>query len=393
MRLRILITAVLFSCTISSTVFANSDTSATQVRVAVIAPLYLDSAFSGTYYRLPKTSIPKFFLPGLEFYNGVMMAVDSLKKENTDLEIWIFDSQKKNQTIQSLCNEMKGLNLSMIIASFSSSTEQKAVSDFSVQNSIPVISSTYPNNTNLANNPFFAMINPTWKTHVDAIAKYVAQNGTGKNILFITRNGIMEDKINQELKSNGSKTSLPVYKTITVKDNFSDSDIVSYLDSTKDNMIICGSLNETFGKNLVKSLNDAGKNFTIEAIGMPTWNGMSGTVGKASQNISLTITTPYNYQRTNSRIAALAKNYKSKYNAPPSDMVFKGYESVYHFTKLFIANPGNFINNISGSGFSVTNVFNFQPVRNTSSSIIPDYLENKKLYFIKYVNGQMQSVE
>lgn len=392
MRLRILLSAVLFSCTVSSAVYANnSDTTAGQVRIAVIAPLYLDSAFSGTYYRLPKTSIPKFFLPGLEFYNGVMMAIDSLKKEGADMEVWIFDSQKKNQSLQSLCGEMKGLNLSMIIASFSSSTEQKAISDFSLQNSIPVISATFPNNTYITGNPFFAMVNPTWKTHVDAIAKYIAQNGTGKNIVLITRSGSMEDKIMQQLKNNGSKTELPSFKTVTVRDNVSDSDVVTNLDSNKNNMIICGSLNETFGKNLVKVLNTAGKNFVIEAVGMPTWNGMGGTSGKASQNISVTITTPYNYQRSNSRIATLSKNYKAKYNASPGDMVFKGYESVYHFTKLLIANPGNFINNISGSSYSVTNIFNFQPVKN-NGSLVPDYLENKKLYIIKMVNGQVQAV-
>ena len=262
MRVRLLFISTLFFCFAGASAHANIDTTSQQVRVAVIAPLYLDSAFSGTYYRLQKTIIPKFFLPGLEFYNGIMMAIDSLKKENADIEVWIFDSQKKGQTIQSLTTEMKGLNLSIIIASLNSSIEQKTISDFSLANSIPVISSTFPNNNYLTGNPFFAMVNPTWKTHTDAIAKYVAQNGTGKNIILFTKSGSVEDKIIQQLKDAKPNCNLPAFTTVTVSDNFNDSDIASHLDSARDNLIICGSLNEGFGKTLVKTLNDADRKST-----------------------------------------------------------------------------------------------------------------------------------
>jgi hypothetical protein len=46
-----------------------------------MAPLYIDSAFDNNVYKLSNTNMPKIILQGLDFYNGVMMAVDSLKKE------------------------------------------------------------------------------------------------------------------------------------------------------------------------------------------------------------------------------------------------------------------------------------------------------------------------
>ena len=140
-----------------------NDTTLSPVRVAVLAPLYLDSAFNGYEYNLSNTKIPQFFLEGLEFYNGVMMAIDSLQKENVNVEVWIYDTHKRGQTIQQLLGEMQPLNFSLIIASLSSLNEQKYVSDFSGKNSIPVISETYPTNAYLSYNPFFAMVNPTCK--------------------------------------------------------------------------------------------------------------------------------------------------------------------------------------------------------------------------------------
>src|SRR5207253_5307397 len=47
-------------------------------QVAVFSPLFLDSAFDETTtYRYGKT-FPKFINPGLEFYEGAELAIDSL---------------------------------------------------------------------------------------------------------------------------------------------------------------------------------------------------------------------------------------------------------------------------------------------------------------------------
>src|ERR1041385_2990310 len=87
-----------------------SDTVQAPVRIAVLIPLYLDSAFSGYEYNLSNRKIPQFFLSGLEFYNGVMMAVDSLQRQNANIEVWIYDTHKNGGSIQQLTNEMQPLN-------------------------------------------------------------------------------------------------------------------------------------------------------------------------------------------------------------------------------------------------------------------------------------------
>ncbi|HEY8971191.1 MAG TPA: hypothetical protein VIM64_18935, partial [Puia sp.] len=49
-------------------------------KLAIFLPLYLDSAFDASNnYRYDK-SFPKFINPGLEFYEGVQLALDSLQK-------------------------------------------------------------------------------------------------------------------------------------------------------------------------------------------------------------------------------------------------------------------------------------------------------------------------
>ena len=368
-----------------------ADTTQLPVRIAVVLPLNLDSAFKGYEYNLSNTKISQYFLSGLEFYNGVMMAIDSLQKENTNVEVWIYDIHKQNQSLQQLTNEMQALNFSLVIASVTTSTEQKAFSDFSASNSIPVISATFPNDINLNNNPFFLMINPTWKTHITAIYDYLSKNYKGKKIILFTRKGSMEDRIANEIAKLNSKRALNL-STVVLSDNFSDTDVITHLSNSGQNIIVCGSLLEGFGKDLIKILNDKGLTYASVLVGMPTWSGMSGITGTDSENLQIIITTPYNYLNKNLTLDNIETNYKTLYYTRPSDMVFKGYETMYHFTKLLVANPGSFINKSSDSAYKISNDYNFQPVRLLPTSFVPDYLENKKIYFIKIINGQVQSI-
>ena len=57
------------------------DSSVFKPRVAIFAPLYLDSAFDAANNYRYGTTLPRFFNSGLEFYEGIQLALDSLNKE------------------------------------------------------------------------------------------------------------------------------------------------------------------------------------------------------------------------------------------------------------------------------------------------------------------------
>src|SRR3954468_11220636 len=69
-------------------------------KVAIFAPLYLDSAFDGSNeYRYGKNVFPKFINSGLEFYEGAQLAIDSLSKEGAQLEYYVFDTRSTTETV------------------------------------------------------------------------------------------------------------------------------------------------------------------------------------------------------------------------------------------------------------------------------------------------------
>jgi len=124
-----------------------------KVKVAVLLPLYLDSAFNGAVYKLGNNNIPKYMLPGLEFYNGVIMAIDSLQKERQPLEVMIHDTKSRNKSLNLLLVEPEIASASFIIGSFTTKEELRKVADFAAGKNIPLISATYPNDAGITANP------------------------------------------------------------------------------------------------------------------------------------------------------------------------------------------------------------------------------------------------
>jgi len=62
--------------------------------------LYLDSAFDAdNEYRYTKNVFPKFINPGLEFYEGAQLALDSLNKDQVPLEVFVYDTRSATETI------------------------------------------------------------------------------------------------------------------------------------------------------------------------------------------------------------------------------------------------------------------------------------------------------
>lgn len=391
-----LIILLLFAFHFSFSTFAQTDTSK-PLKVVVFSPVYLDSAFNGPAYKLGSSNLPKNILPGLEFYTGVMMAIDSLQAENNNLEVFFFDSKSRVEPIAKIMAKPMWDDVSLIIASFNNRADVKPLADFAASKNIPLISSTFPNDGGVTNNPFFILINSTLRTHIEGIYKYLQKNYSTGNLIYVKKKGAVEDMILSIFKGMGKATpSIPLrYKSVELTDSFTSKQLLGSMDSTKSNIVICGSINEVFGARIIKVLNGS-KNYPSTAIGMPTWDGLNDVKkisSPDSKGIEIVYSSPYNFYRKDKLGSYITSKYKEKYFSRPSDWVFKGYESMYHFTKLLLRYSDNFINHISDMDFTLFNDFDIQPVKLKNENPSPDYLENKKLYFIKKQDGSIKSVQ
>ena len=363
------------------------------IKIAVFAPIYLDSAFSGNNFKLGNTNLPKYLLPGLEFYNGVMMAIDSLNAEGVNAEVLIYDSKQSESAIQEILAKPELATVSLIIASFNNRNEIKPLADFALSKKIALISETYPNDGGVTENPYFVLINSTLRTHIDALYKYLQRFHSTDNLIWVKRKGALEDMIQgffTELQKKTPSLALRI-KTLEMVDSLNQQSLLAGLDSNRNNVLICGSLNEPFGTAIVKAMAD-NKDYKATVIGMPTWDSFKDLTKPEYKSVEIIYSSPYFFPRTDKTAVSISNKYRNKFQSRPSDQVFKGYESMYHFTKLLIKHKDAFLNNLSDKSFKVFNEFDLQPIRFKRENPIADYLENKKIYILKKLDGQVKPV-
>src|SRR5688572_8143371 len=120
-------------------------------KIAVFTPLYLDSAFDATgKFRFEKTGA-RMSSAGLDFYYGVQLALDSLKKRNAQLEIFVYDTRGK-EGLEELLAKEEFEDMDLLIAQ-SSVDETRTLASFGQQKKVPFISATLPNDAGINNNP------------------------------------------------------------------------------------------------------------------------------------------------------------------------------------------------------------------------------------------------
>ena len=108
-------------------------------KIAVFTPLYLDSAFSYTgSYAFNKT-FPKFLNAGVEFYQGVQAALDSLQKRGAPLEVFVYDSRSATTPLEQQLKAHELDSVEMIIAQ-ANVAETKLLADVALTRKIPFIS-------------------------------------------------------------------------------------------------------------------------------------------------------------------------------------------------------------------------------------------------------------
>lgn len=363
-------------------------------KIAIFAPLYLDSAFdAANEYRYAKNVFPKFINPGLEFYEGAQLALDSLNKEKANLEIHLFDTRSATETVSQQLSKPELKNVELIIA-YCSGAEVKTFADAGLQKNIPIINVNLPNDGGVTSNPFFVMLNSTLKTQCEGIYRHIQKYYSLNPIIVFRKKGQLEDRIKIYFDEFGKNTlSIPLkLKYVDLADSFTVNQLTPYLDTTSQTLCVAGSLDENFGKRLALHLAVLKKQkYKAAVMGMPTWDAIKDFTKPEYKGIEIIYSTPFYNPRTDKVSMSITDYFSTKMYARPSDMVMRGYETVWRFGKLLMQYKSDIASNLTRKEYNIFREFDIQPVLNKQSMTL-DYFENKKLYFLKWQDGIIKSV-
>ena len=370
---------------------AQRDSLPGKARIAVFSPLYLDSAFDASgNYRYGKT-LPRHISAGLEFYEGIELAIDSLAKEKIPLDVYIYDTRSKKKLDEILRQEeMAGMDLFIGYVNVNEAAQSARAA---AEMNIPFVNTNLPNDAGIRENPNYVIMNPTLGTHCHGIYKFIQKNYPLATITYFRKKGPGDDMLRRHFtEAEKTTASVPLkIRYVTFDDTVAVEQLAKFLDSSKQNVCIAGSLDPNFGLTITRQLSSLSKTYKSAIIGMPTWDQMD--LNKSGyRGIEIIYSSPLYINNDNQLVQQLQHHFKTKYFSRTAESVYTGFECLFHFARLLAAPGSNsLVNKIAGKKNTLFGEFDIQPVVNKQTGE-PDYYENKKLYFIKKLDGIVKGI-
>lgn len=370
---------------------ATAQTPTPPKKIAVFLPLYLDSAFDAAGNYKPGKNWPSYLSPGMEFYEGMQLAIDSLNREKLTVEIRVYDSRSLTEKPEAISNTAAFENTALILGQVNVN-EASLLARIAQQKNIPFVNVNLPNEAGISANPHYTILNPTLQTHVTGLYKFLQKNYALSPIVYFKKKGVVEDRLkNGFMEAEKTSASVPLkMKTVNLDDSISNEQLKMFLDTSKQNVCIIGSLDLNYGLSLMQQLISLGKAYRITVIGMPTWEQADLTKA-IYRGIEVVYSNPQYINPENKLTQQIQSHFRNRYFMRASENVYRGFESIYYYSKLLQADSGS-VNELQVTQPQTPiGQYMIVPVTNKKTGQI-DYYENKKLYFIRKQDGIVKAV-
>lgn len=353
-------------------------------RVAVLTPMYLDSVA----WDKNLGQLPKFMMPGLDFYQGVTIAADTLKHQGIQMDIYVFDSRSQSMNVAALIASDTLNDMDLILGNASAS-DLKLLADFAKKNLINFVSAVSPSDAGQQFNPYFTVLQPRLATHIEKMHRYINGRFPEDNVVFIHRKAAAEVNALGYFK-NDVLNKLPArFQSLELK-NDSAIDVKALqalLDTNYRTSIVLGVLDASVTYKLLKQLAPFADRYGLKVFCMPTTEAVKA-LGKPDEfnNLIVFYTSSYMIDRNTPASSYVAKAYKERMGGNPSDVVYKGFESLYYFGRLLERYGVPFNEHLSDNAYAFITPYKIMPIREKGAI---RFYENKFLYLIKFQQGVM----
>jgi|AGTN01.2.fsa_nt_gi ABC-type branched-chain amino acid transport systems, periplasmic component len=215
-----------------------------------------------------------------EYYEGFLLAVEEMKNRGANIELYVFEIGKGNDTqkLQSLLGTLEMQSLNLIIGGVTDA-QIRALSDFSKERNIKYVVPFSQSNGEVLNNGNIFQVNPLSQSTYTKASDVFLQTFRNANVIFVS--GGQNDKMEflSELQNNLRKNNIR-YETISATSTLSTS-ILSLLSTGKENVIIPTSGDSNMLRQIIdqlKEAHEANSAYEIRLFGYPEWQTYSNLI-------------------------------------------------------------------------------------------------------------------
>jgi ABC-type branched-subunit amino acid transport system substrate-binding protein len=308
--------------------------------IALLIPFYLeqvaDSAWKTNMNPTKINELAPFKF--IQYYQGFIMAADSLRQKGLNVEIHIYDVGQSTNKALEVIQKPEFKKMDMIFGPLFKNTFS-IVAEFAKENEIPIINPFSTRNDILQGNPYVFKLLPSIESQPALLADLVKQNFSDYKIIFYVANKFQNAELIGQFTQAIEQNDLTGKQIVKVVDYSSDSTrgFSKYASVVQPNLVIIYAENEVLPASLLSKLSELKKDYQITVIGLPEWERFTNIESSYLIALNTCIFMSAYTDSHSEEVKAFTESYRARYFDEPLYFAFAGFDAGYFFLNALLS--------------------------------------------------------
>ena len=320
----------------------------------------------------------------VEYYEGFLLAVDSLKKQGVSINLYVYDTEKSKNTVKTILNKPEAKNFDLIIGPVDDALI-KIVADFAIQNNINMVNVFSLKNEEVTNNAHIFQTNiPHPYLYAETTQEFCNRFKDRKVVFIKDENANDKKDFITTLKTDLNRQSLPYTEHTLNEILANDAAVLTSINQpillvpTSENISVLSKILPELRK-----VKEEHPDLVLSLFGYPEWQKNVSSFIESFYILDTYIYTRFYIDPTDKQTEIFYQKFKYWYskeliNASPKFGIL-GFDTGMYFLNALWKYGRNFETQLDQiNARSIQTDFYFQRINNWSGFI------NKGIYFVNF---------
>ncbi|MFN4234059.1 MAG: LysM peptidoglycan-binding domain-containing protein [Bacteroidia bacterium] len=302
--------------------------------VALMLPFftYENKVFEQNLKPNQKNEVIAKSLVALQFYNGFLMAVDSMIQKDFKVKVYVYDTANDSSTIEKIFKKEESYQFDLIVGPLYANGFNVAAK-FAKERKIPIVSPFVQTTSILRNNVYTNKVTPSQSVLMQETAGFIAANYASENVIVLTHNNLKDKSLlNTFVTTYRNKTNNPLKEL-----NYSVNGIAgisNLLHPSKKNIIVIPSNEQSVVTDIISKIYFLNKE-NIILVGTEAWQAFENIDMEYINKLQLHWATYSYIDFESDKVKDWISKFRSKFATEPDNYAFQANDLAwYYFTAL-----------------------------------------------------------
>ena len=272
----------------------------------------------------------------ISFYEGVLLAVDSLKNQGYKVNLKVFDTERSAEKMYTMVDEIDRLHPDLIIGPVYGSVYKALMDDLTNKN-IPVIYPLSSRSEEFGVYPDFIQVNPSMKALTVAMSDWLREEAEEANLVCLNLTGNegshsdLEDiRLFKEYMHRIGSMNFYDWNTSAVPLD----GLRLQLLPDRENIIILPTTKEAEVSKILPILSALTEGYRITVVGFPEWQTFTSVDHETYFKLNTKIFTYSYVDNTTEPAKRFALKYRKYFYTEPNNLAYKAFDMSLYFIEL-----------------------------------------------------------